>query len=143
MRVIGPSALLTLGITVGVLADTGADVVDLFASMAAALTDVNVSQFMKAFDQDMPGYDTLRVHIAGLVRGAEISSSVEAVKNDGDETKRTVDLDWYLQIRSLNQTGPIVTRRQLIHCALRKDGKQWKIVSLQPVEFFAPAKLDK
>ena len=28
-------------------------------------------------------------------------------------------------------------------CELRKQGKHWKIVSLQPLEFFAPAKLDK
>jgi hypothetical protein len=124
-------------------ADTHADVVDLFGSMAAALTDVNVPQFMKACDDEMTGYDTLKVNITGLVRETEIASSIEVVKDDGDESKRSVDLDWYLQIRSLLQNGPIVTRRKIVHCELRKESKRWKIVSLQPIEFFAPAKLDK
>jgi hypothetical protein len=124
-------------------ADTHADIVDLFASMAAALSDVNAPQFMAAFDKDTPGYDKLKSEISGLVNQAEISSSVEAVKDDGDEAKRTVDLDWYLQVRSLVPDGPIATRREVIHCELRKEGKHWKIVSLQPPEFFAPPRLDK
>jgi hypothetical protein len=117
--------------------------VDQFASMAAALSDVNPAQFMKAFDKDMPDYDKLRNEIVALMTQTEISSSIEVVKDEGDDSKRSVDLDWYLQVRSLLPDGPIVTRREVIHCELRKEGKQWKIVSLQPLEFFAPARLDK
>jgi hypothetical protein len=136
------SACATL-LAFALLADTHADVVDLFASMAAALSDPNVPQFMKAVDKDIPGYEKLKADITALMTQTEVSSSVEPIKDDGDLTKRTVDLDWYLQIRSLVQDGPIVNRREVIHCELRKDGKHWKIVSLQPAEFFAPAKLDK
>ncbi len=124
-------------------ADTHSDVVDLFASMAAALSDVNPAQFMKAFDKDMPDYDKLKNEIAALMTQTEVSSAIEVVKDEGDESKRSVDLDWYLQVRSLLPAGPIVTRREVIHCELLKEGKQWKIVSLQPLDFFAPAKLDK
>jgi hypothetical protein len=124
-------------------ADTHDQIVDLFASMAAALSDVNASSFMQPFDKDMPGYDKLKGHISTLLVGTEISSSVESVQDNGDENKRTVDLDWYLQVRALSQAGAIATRREIIHCELRKVGKNWKIVSLQPAEFFAPPKLDK
>lgn len=124
-------------------ADTHAAVIDLFASMAAALSNSDPAEFMRACDKNMPGYDKLRAQIGSLMTQTEISSSVEAVKDGGDDTKRTVDLDWYLQIRSLLEDGPIAVRRQVIHCELRKEGKRWKIVSLQPLEFFAPAKLDK
>ena len=124
-------------------ADTHADVLDLFLSMAAALTDVNVPGFMSAFDREMPGYDKLKTEIDGLTLQNEISSSVEPIKDDGDDSKRLVEMDWYLQVRSLQQNGPITTRREVIHCELRKQGKRWKIVSLQPLEFFAPPKLDK
>jgi len=125
------------------LADTHADVVDVFASMAAALTDANASGFMKPMDKDAQDYDTLRKNVAALITSTEISSSVEVVKDDGDDAKRTVDLDWYLQIRSLLQDGPVTNRRQIIRCELQREGKRWKVVSLKPIDFFAPAKLDK
>ena len=125
------------------IADTHTDVIDVCAGMAAALSDHNVSAFMKNFDKDMPAYDTLKNQIQALMTGADLTSSIEPIKDDGDEAKRTADFDWYLQIRSQYPTGPIVNRREIIHCELRKQGKHWKVVSLQPMEFFAPPPLDK
>jgi hypothetical protein len=118
-------------------------VVDLFASMAAALAEINVAQFMDAFDKDMTGYDKLKTEVTGLVRQADLSSSVEPLKDEGNDSKRTVELDWILEIRSLVPDGPLVRRRQIIRCELRKDKKRWKIVSLTPIEFFAPPQLDR
>lgn len=134
---------MTLLIVGCLFADTHADVIDLFTSLAAGLSDSNASEFMNAFDKNMPGYDKLKSEIGALMTHAEISSSVEPIKDDGDAAKRTVDLDWYLQVRSQLPDGPIVNRREVVHCELRKQGKRWKIVSLQPLEFFAPARLDK
>ncbi len=136
-------ACVVLSMLVPLCADTHADVIDLFTSLAAGLSDSNASEFMNAFDKNMPGYDKLKSEIGALMTHAEISSSVEPIKDDGDAAKRTVDLDWYLQVRSQLPDGPIVNRREVVHCELRKQGKRWKIVSLQPLEFFAPARLDK
>lgn len=124
-------------------AGTHEEVVDLFASMAAALAEINVAQFMDAFDKDMTGYDKLKTEVTGLVRQADLSSSVEPLKDEGNDSKRTVELDWILEIRSLVPDGPLVRRRQIIRCELRKDKKRWKIVSLTPIEFFAPPQLDR
>lgn len=123
--------------------DSSSDVIDLVGSMAAALTEVNVSAFMDAFDKDMPGYDDLKNQVTALVNQAEVSSSVEPVQESGDDSKRSIDLDWFLQVRSLLNDGPIVQRRQVIHCELRKEKKKWKVVALKPLDFFAPAKLDQ
>src|ERR1700730_17426151 len=114
--------LPTLGLLIGFClhADTHDDIVDLFASMAAALSEINVPQFMDAFDKDMPDYDKLKSGVTALVNQAEVSSSVEPLKDEGDDTRRTVELDWYLEIRSLLPAGPIVRRREIIHCELRK-----------------------
>ena len=111
--------------------------------MAAALGAVNVPQFMDAFDKDMPGYAKLKRNVAALTNQAEVSSSIEPLTDQGDDSKRSVELDWYLQVRSLLPDGPVVNRRQVIHCELRKEKKHWKIVALRPMEFFAPAKLDQ
>ena len=47
------------------------------------------------------------------------------------------------EIRSLEQDGPLVRRREVVHCELRKEKKHWKIVALKPIDFFAPANLGK
>jgi len=143
MRAIALSCGIGILGCVALIADTHDDVVDLFASMAAALSEINVPQFMDAFDKDMPDYEKLKNAVTALVNQAEVSSSVEPVKDEGDDTKRTVELDWYLEIRSLLPDGPLVHRREVILCELRKEKKRWKIASIKPLEFFGAAKLDQ
>jgi hypothetical protein len=143
MRAIALSCGTGILACVALFADAHDDIVDLFASMGAALSEINVPQFMDAFDKDMPDYDKLKGAVTALVNQAEVSSSVEPLKDEGDDARRTVDLDWYLEIRSLLPAGPIVHRREVVHCELRKEKKRWKIVALKPIEFFAAAKLDQ
>jgi hypothetical protein len=125
-------------------ADSHDEIVDVVSNMANALSTVNAPKFMDAIDKSMPEYDKLKSDVAALMNQTEVTSSIEMLQEDGDEAKRTVDLDWYLEVRSLSPDGPIERRREIIHCELlRKDKKHWKIVLLKPMEFFAPAKLDK
>lgn len=133
-------ALLAAVAAVLALADTHADVVDLFASMTAALADDNTTGFMAAFDRNMPGYDKLNNDISGLIGEAEITTNVEFIKDEGDESKRSADLDWTLRIRSRQMSGPMVDREQTVHVELVKQKKHWRIMSLSPLEFFAPEK---
>jgi len=145
MRAIGRSTGILACVALSTLiADTHDEIVDVVSNMANALSTVNAPKFMDAIDKNMPDYDKLKSNVAALMNQAEITSSIETVKDDGDENKRTVDLDWYLEVRSLLPDGPIERRREIVHCELvRRDKKHWKIVSLKPVDFFAPAKLDK
>jgi len=150
MEAIARSAVLAC-IAVGLAcADAHDDVIDLVSMMSGALTEVNgigqsvvrgnVSRFMSAFSKDMPDYATLESDVTALVTQAEVSSSIQTLSEDGDDQARTIDLDWVMQVRSLEQDGPVVQRREVIHCALRKEMKHWKIVSLKPIDFFAPPK---
>jgi len=128
----------------GLSADTHDEIVDVVSNMANALSTVNAPKFMDAIDKSMPDYEKLKSNVAALMNQTEITSSIETIKDEGHDTKRTVDLDWYLEVRSLLPDGPIERRREIVHCELvRRDKKHWKIVSLKPAEFFAPAKLDK
>jgi hypothetical protein len=141
MRAIGRNlAILAVVAAVPGLAGNHADVVDLFASMASALSDDNTAGFMAAFDKNMPDYDKLGGYIAGLIGQAEVTSHVDPVKDEGDESKRSVDLDWTLQIRSREMSGPMIEREQTVHAELVKQKKHWRIVSISPLDFFAPAK---
>jgi len=137
-------------------ADAHDDVMEVLTKMAAALTDAsgdgarnaggNVAEFMSAVSKDMPDYDTLRNNVTGLMNNAEVSASIlPLMESDAGETYK-VDLDWFLEIRSLEQDGPVVRRREVVHCDLRKEDlhkktTHWKVVSLKPVDFFAPPPL--
>ena len=151
MRAIARSAVLVCVVAAFASADAHDDVMDVVASMAGALTEVtdtrggvlrgNVQKFMDAFSRDLPDYDTLKNNVTALVNEGEISSSIQPVAEGGDDQARTIDLDWAMEVRSFEQDGPLVQRREVVHCELRKEKKHWKIVALKPVDFFAPAKL--
>jgi len=151
MRAIVRSAALAFLVAALVHADAHDDVMQVFTKMAAALTGEsfdgvgarpgNVPEFMSVFSKDFPQYDTLKQMVTALVNGAEVSSSIEPLTEEpGDQTYK-IDVDWFMQIRSLVEDGPMVRRRQVIHCQLRKEKKHWKIVSMTPLDFFAPANL--
>ena len=98
---------------------------------------------MSAVSKDMPDYDTLRNNVTALVNNAEISSSIEPLTEDSEGDTYKIDLDWVLEIRSLERDGPLVRRREVVHGELRKEQKHWKIIALKPVSFFAAASLGK
>jgi hypothetical protein len=141
MRVIARSVLLVMAAAAIAHADPHDEVMQVLGKMAASLTETNVPGFMEGISKDMPEYDTLRDDVSALIKSAEVSSSIEPVTEDGDAQKYKIDLDWVLDIRSLEQDGPLVRRRQVIHCEFVKENKKWKIVSIKPLDFFAPANL--
>ena len=151
MRAIVRSALLVCIAAAFARADAHDDVIDVVSSMAAALTEVsgadngvkggNVPRFMAAISKDMPDYDALQQNVTALVNNAEVSSSILPLNEDGSGETYKIDLDWVLEVRSLEQDGPLVRRREVIHCELRKEKKHWKVIALKPLDFFAPPKL--
>jgi hypothetical protein len=155
MRVIVRSASVLLTVALFASADAHDDVIQVFSKMAAALTGEgqngdaggarsgNVAEFMSDVSKDMPDYDTLKTNVTALVRHAEVSSSVDPLTEDAQGNTYKIDLDWLLQIRSLEQDGPLVRRREVVHCELRQEKKHWKIVALMPVDFFAAVKPGK
>ncbi len=142
MRAIVRSALF-LVLAAAAYADSHDDVIEVFTSMANALTTTNSGEFMKPIDPDMAGYDTLKTNVEALVKQADIVSSIEPLQDSGGASKWVIDLDWLLEIRSLVQDGPVVRRRQILHCELEKKKGHWKIVAMKQLEFFAPPPLDK
>jgi hypothetical protein len=109
----------------------------------AVTRTANVSKFMSAFSKEMPDYDTLEKNVAALVDSADVSSSILPLTEDGNDQMYKIDLDWLLEIRSLEPDGPLVRRREVVHCELRKEKKKWKVVALKPIELFAAANLGK
>ncbi|MBZ5727109.1 MAG: hypothetical protein LAP87_19190 [Acidobacteriia bacterium] len=121
--------------------DSEQEVSDLFASLAAALSEGNAGAFLEGFDPAMAGFEKLRDDVTGLVREAELQSSIEFLANDGDDRARTVSVDWILRIDQRQDAGGGTRRRQTVKCRVAKQGKRWRIEALDPREFFAPPRL--
>ncbi len=119
-------------------AQTPSAIRDLLGSMASSLTNAEPESFMRPIDRNMPGYDDLKRDITAMVAAANVACSIEPLRDSGDDTHHEVDLDWLLEISSIQQVGPLVRRRETIHCVLEKRGKKWHITSLKPLSFFAP-----
>ena len=130
------TALLLLISTVA-LADSAADVVNVFSAAAEALTNDDSSAFLDNFDRNMPEYSALRANIEGLLAAYEVGSTIEVVTDEGDDEKRTVALDWLLVTSEKNTVnGDQPNRRRVVKCSLARQGKRWRITALDPIDFF-------
>jgi hypothetical protein len=146
-RMVLLSSLASLACNKPLRADSAQQVWDLFGGMAASLSAANPQEFLTAFDKTMPGYQKLSDNVTALVHEFEIQSSVEFDKNEGDDQKRVVEAEWLMILRPLqnsNLTQPHSEvlasdrREQVLKCTVAKQGRKWKMVALEPVEFFAP-----
>ncbi|MGD1092011.1 MAG: hypothetical protein ABSB35_08455 [Bryobacteraceae bacterium] len=112
------------------LAQTPQDVVEFFRDVAGDLAQNNPSEFLDHFDRNMVGYATLRDEIESLLSAAEVGSAIEIVTDEGDDQKRTLELDWVLEITDQQP------KRAILKCTIARQGKKWKITALDPIEFF-------
>jgi hypothetical protein len=131
-------ALLLVPLAARLRADSAQEVWDLFASMASALSAGNAIAFMNAFDPAMPGYEALRASVTALLNEADVQSSIELVEEEGDDRSRAVELDWLIHIVDRDDNTVAERRQERVKCRVEKSGKKWRIVGLEPLEFFAP-----
>jgi hypothetical protein len=128
--------LLFASLAAGLRADSEWDVVDAITAAASGLSAGKPELFLEAFDPSMPDFEKLRAAVEGLTSQAGVSCSIEVRSNEGDDTARSLELDWILRI---DQDTVGSTRRQKsVKCRLRKSGKKWRIVSFEPLDLFAP-----
>ena len=111
---------------------TPKDVLTLIRETAEDLSNKDASAFLNHFDPKMPGYETLHYEVEGLAARDAIVSTIEIVTDKGDNQRRTMELDWILIVES----DP--SQRKVVKVTVERQGKQWKITALDPVEFFKP-----
>jgi hypothetical protein len=127
-------ALAILSLAASSVAQTPDDVLQFLRSTASVLANAHEDQtaklFLESFDRSMPGYPDLSDAIERMVAQGEIGSAIEIVSDEGDNVKRTLELDWVLEVE--NKTP----RRQILKCTIERKGKKWKFTSLTPIDFF-------
>ncbi len=119
------------------LADSSADVLNVFSAAADSLTNDDSAAFLDHFDRNMPDYAAFRGNIESLLAAYEVGSTIEVITDEGTNEKRTVSLDWLLVTSEKNAVnGNQQTRRSIVKCTLERRGKQWRITALTPIDFF-------
>jgi hypothetical protein len=121
-------------------ADAGQQVFDLFTKIAAELSADNPMVFLEAVDHDMPHFQDFQSDLMALTGQADVANSLDVVSDQGDETHRTEELDWFMQIVSKSESRPVEQRRAVVKFRLERRGKKWKIVAIDQLHFFAPPK---
>jgi hypothetical protein len=123
--------------------DPPKDVIEFFAATASALSDAgrdaddrvphirHAREFLDHFDKSMPGYAEFSDRIEAMVGAGEVLSTIDFVNTEGNDQKRTLDLDWLLECEGKS------AKRAMIKCTIEKRGKKWKITSIAPIDFFS------
>jgi hypothetical protein len=119
-------------------ADPAREVLDLIADAAASLSAGNVALFLKAFDPKMAGYAKLRENVTGLIAQGDVQSLIDPLEDEGDDRRRVAQFQWTLRIQRGQQATSSTRREQVVKCTVEKQGGKWRIVGLEPMEFFAP-----
>ena len=122
-------------------ADAQQQVFDLFSKIASALSDDDPAMFVEAVDSNMPNFQDFRRNLVALTDLADITNSIEVTSDTGDDSHRAEELDWFLEIVGKSDPHPVERRREIVKFRLERKAKKWKIVSLDPISFFAPPRL--
>jgi hypothetical protein len=118
--------------------DPAQEVLDLVADAAASLSAGSVPLFLKAFDPAMEGYAKLRENVTGLVALGDVQSLIDPLEDEGDDRRRTVQFRWTLRLQRGEQSASFTRREQVVKCKVEKQRGKWRIVGLEPIDFFAP-----
>jgi len=118
--------------------DPAQEVLDLVADAAASLSAGSVPRFLRAFDPAMDGYAKLRENVTGLVALGDVQSLIDPLEDEGDDRRRMVLFRWTLRLRRGEQSASFIRREQVVKCTVEKQRGKWRIVGLEPIEFFAP-----
>jgi hypothetical protein len=114
------------------------EVLDLIADLAASLSAGNVALFLQAFDPKMPGYAKLRENVTGLIAQGDVQSFIDPLEDEGDERRRVAQFDWTLLLHRGQEATSSARREQVVKFTVEKRGGKWRIVEVEPIEFFAP-----
>lgn len=111
---------------------------DTIAEMAGSLAESEPVAFFGAFSRAFPQREELFRNVRALEREFEIASTVDVITLAEENGEAALTLDWSVELRPRAGTGELVRRRERIEVKMRREGRHWRVISLQPLSFFAP-----
>lgn len=114
---------------------------DVLKKFADYISQSNSSGALGFVSQDMPGYHAFEANLSALLAQNDVLCSIEVRNEDGDEQTRRGETDWYVQVKSKEENGPTERRQEVVKVTVTKQGKNWKIVALEPASILQLPKL--
>jgi hypothetical protein len=114
-------------------ADERSDAIEIITPLAAALSAGDADGFLQRIPEDAPDRAQLVNNIQGLLAQAEITSSVQLTT----VANGRAEVDWYIEIRSRARSMVLERRKGTVVVQFRNKA----IVSIEPVDFFKPARI--
>lgn len=122
-------------------ADDKAVVADFLGDAAADLSSGNARGFIRRFDREMTGYGKLESEVTSLLKIAEVSSSAQVLEQKSADSGWLVTVDWFVELKPHGQQLASERRREVLQVRLKRVGKSWKILTLEPQTLFAAPRL--
>ena len=92
--------------------------------------------FLSLFDPGMPGYQDFASGITALLRRGDVNSSLVLVSNDGDDRRRTLLVDWDLEVMDIGTKTAAIQRQQQVKLQMDWREKGWRVAEVDPLAFF-------
>jgi hypothetical protein len=118
----------------------GREAWDAVFAFASSLNDDSAPPSLTQFDPAMPGFEAFRNTIKTLWTQFQIEPSLDLINSEGDDTHRTLSIEWTMDLRNQQDPTDATQRDQTVTIRVEKQGKNWRIVALDPQTLFAPAK---
>jgi hypothetical protein len=99
------------------------------SDLASALGEGNPAAAMATFDRNMPGYEALSANIYALTNQAQLTCVIDPIEKNGEE----IEADWFLMIRSKEESGPTERRQVKVKINLILTPKGWRIKNITPI----------
>ena len=107
-------------------------VTELLRLTTDAMANSDFGEFIKHFDPGMPNYGEFAQRLGALIGADAVASTIEVTRDEGDDNKRKLELNWLLQVGQSRQ------KRGKVTVTVERKTGTWVFTSLDPVQFFAP-----
>ena len=131
--------LLLAGVACTLLAaEPEQEITNVISKLASALSHGEHQVFLDALDHKMPEYQQIEHDVTALAADTDLDCTIELIRNTGNDTEQTADLDWYMVLRSQQDQNLIERRRAKVAIKVTRRGKKWIVTGFSPVEVFRP-----
>ena len=129
--------LIALSLPAAARAAPSTDMLDFVSAIAGDLADNDLRDFLKHVDPAMPGYAILKDDVETLLSAKDVESEIEMISEEGDQRKRSLELDWVLITRDKEViNGRQVTQRVRVKCSVTRQAKTWTLTNFDPIRLF-------
>jgi ketosteroid isomerase-like protein len=112
-----------------------------FSRIAKLASDLNEKdQFgaVGAFDSQMKEYGEIDNDIDALLTQNDVLCAIDIVSDRQTGDVHSLDVDWFFQLKSRTDGGPLQQRRERVEVKMKKIKGKWEIFGIEPLKILSP-----